>query len=339
MTYYENEDPIVVTPPQALETSEQETETVSGGQSQQAAVVGNEAKEQRVYTFSRKDLEKIAEEAVKKFVESGGIDVDVIVSDIKSTGQPEGRIIESDGEGGAKWTQKVAYSSFASGWPTSGTTKAFCDAINADSNAIEGTAFLGDVTFSDLPASLVNGEIKVEVIAGTGTTNKVIHLVLTSGNVNPYRWEYTYWNNGSNVSDWIAFQTKITPNPTLAGTETDLTGLEIDGVKYKAGGGSGTQKYLHQIYLYSSSKRITAVLFYINGSSTAATVASLQSELGSSKLKGYIFPTINLDQGSNYIKYYDLNKTIQMNTVLNMLFQPVCIVCILLCPHLPPLSE
>lgn len=42
---------------------------------------------------------------------------------------------------------------------------------------------------------------------------------------------------------------------------------------------------------------------------------------------------------SNYIKYYDLNKTIQMNIVLNMLFQPVCIVCILLCPHLPPLSE
>ena len=40
---------------------------------------------------------------------------------------------------------------------------------------------------------------------------------------------------------------------------------------------------------------------------------------------------------SNYIKYYDLNKTIQMSMVLNMLFQPVCAVCVLLCPHLAPL--
>ena len=40
---------------------------------------------------------------------------------------------------------------------------------------------------------------------GTGTSNKVIHLILTSGNVAPYRWEYTYWNNGSNISGWISW--------------------------------------------------------------------------------------------------------------------------------------
>lgn len=97
---------------------------------------------------------------------------------------------------------------FPSSWSsyTSGTTKAFCDVVNADATAVEGMSYLGEVTFSDLPFN-GNGEIVVQIINGTGTSNKVIHLILTSGNVAPYRWEYTYWNNGSNVSGWIAYAT------------------------------------------------------------------------------------------------------------------------------------
>ncbi|MBR5286216.1 MAG: hypothetical protein IKU30_04895, partial [Clostridia bacterium] len=60
-----------------------------------------------------------------------------------------------------------------------------------------------------------------EVMDGTGTSGKVIHLVLTSGNVSPYRWEYTYWNDGSNVSGWVAFETTANKVTTLSAQSTD----------------------------------------------------------------------------------------------------------------------
>ena len=75
---------------------------------------------------------------------------------------------------------------------------------------MEGTVFLGEIKCSDLHnlpggVNLVNGEAVVEIIKGTGTSGKTIHISLTSGNRTPYRWEYTYWNNGSNVSGWKGF--------------------------------------------------------------------------------------------------------------------------------------
>lgn len=99
---------------------------------------------------------------------------------------------------------------FPSSWSsyTSGTTKAFCDVVNADASAIIGKAYLGGVTFTDLPFN-GNGDIVVEILQGPSNT-KSIHLILTSGNVAPYRWEYTYWNNGSSTSGWIGYQTELT---------------------------------------------------------------------------------------------------------------------------------
>lgn len=101
---------------------------------------------------------------------------------------------------------------FPTSWPTTSatTTKAFCDAVNADSSAVAGMSYLGEVRWSDLPSTLVNAEVVVEIMHGTGTSGKVIHLVLTSGNLAPYRWEYTYWNNGSNTSGWIGYQPQLT---------------------------------------------------------------------------------------------------------------------------------
>ena len=104
-----------------------------------------------------------------------------------------------DTAGGASST----YNTFPGTWPTSGTTKAFCDAIAEDASAVVGMAYLGEVTFSDLPTGLVNSEVVVEIMDGTTANDKVIHLIMTSGNLAPYRWEYTYWNHGSNVSGWI----------------------------------------------------------------------------------------------------------------------------------------
>lgn len=99
------------------------------------------------------------------------------------------------------------YLQFASGWPTTGTTKLFCDAIAADTSAVKGKAYLGEVTFSDLPGSMANGEAIVEIMDGTTAANKVIVLTLNSGNVAPYMWRYTYWNQGNNVSGWQTWAT------------------------------------------------------------------------------------------------------------------------------------
>ena len=125
---------------------------------------------------------------------------------------------------------------FKSGWRTNGTTKQFCDDVNADSSATQGLSFIGEVTFSDLPSTLVNAEITASIMAGSGTSNKVIHLVCTSGNVAPYRWEYTYWNNGSSTSGWVTVGTQVVANPTLAGTESALSGLQVGSTKYKIEG-------------------------------------------------------------------------------------------------------
>lgn len=100
-----------------------------------------------------------------------------------------------------------AYSPFPQNWPTTGTTKAFCDAVAADSSAVEGRAYLGEVTLSDLPAGIGNSELVVEIMTGSTAASKVITLTLTSGNVAPYMWKYTYWNNGTNVSDWQTWAT------------------------------------------------------------------------------------------------------------------------------------
>ena len=49
--------------------------------------------------------------------------------------------------------------------------------------------------------------------------------------------------------------TTVVANPTLKGTEPDLTGIEVDGNKYKVpqGGGGTTNLYLHSISIYKEN--------------------------------------------------------------------------------------
>ena len=107
----------------------------------------------------------------------------------------------------------TTYLTYPNTWSTTGTTKAFCDAIAADNTAIVGKAYLGEVTLSDLPSSMVNGEVVVEIMSGTTALNKVIVLSLKSGNVTPYAWQYVYWNGGSSTSGWQTWQ-----EPLVSGT-------------------------------------------------------------------------------------------------------------------------
>ena len=96
------------------------------------------------------------------------------------------------------------FKSFSSSWPTTDTTAAFCAAINADTDAVIGNAYLGGATFSDLPFN-GNGDIVVEILQGPQTNSKSIHLILTSGTNSPYHWEYTYWETSGipHNSGWI----------------------------------------------------------------------------------------------------------------------------------------
>lgn len=99
---------------------------------------------------------------------------------------------------------------FPSTWPTTGQFEDLLAAIRVDTIAVKGASFLGEVTFDDLPANLGNAEIKIEILEGTTSATKVIHSVITSGNREPYRWEYTSWNSGNSNSGWISFQLPLT---------------------------------------------------------------------------------------------------------------------------------
>lgn len=121
----------------------------------------------------------------------------------------------------------IPYLSYGSGWSTTGTTKAFCDDVAADTSAVKGKMYLGEATFSDFPTGVSNGEVVVEVMDGDTAASKVIVLTLTSGNVSPYMWKYTYWNNGSNVSGWIGFQPA---GNYISNSSTGSNGIGINSV-------------------------------------------------------------------------------------------------------------
>ena len=64
--------------------------------------------------------------------------------------------------------------------------------------------------------------------------------------------------NGTGGASWqnASGGTEVVANPVLAGTESDLTGLEVAGTKYKVptgGSGGGTQLYKHTIYFNDTS--------------------------------------------------------------------------------------
>ena len=140
------------------------------------------------------------------------------------------------------------YLPYPAGWTTNSTTKAFCDDIAADTTATVGKAYLGEVTLSDLPASMVNAEIVVEIMSGTTSANKVIVLTCTSGNTAPYRWQYTYWNNGTDVSGWKGFQPEL------------VSGTNI--------------KTINNVSLLGSGNITTADLGAVTQSTQTATLAS-----------------------------------------------------------------
>lgn len=154
------------------------------------------------------------------------------------------------------------FKTFGLGWDTSHTVNDFCASINGDASATEGNAYLGGVTFTDFPSlSLLNADIVVEVITGTGTSNKVIHIVMTSGSISPYHWEYTYWNNGNSTSGWIAFEPAgggsgttdyddLSHLPIINQDLDELGFVPVSGTYYRHNGASSTNYAIGVIYYY-----------------------------------------------------------------------------------------
>lgn len=73
-------------------------------------------------------------------------------------------------------------------------------------------------------------------------------------------WLDEFVDNGANpkdVTNWPeeAGGSTVVANPPLIGDEPDLTGLEVDGAKYKVpqGGGGTTNLYLHSISIFKTN--------------------------------------------------------------------------------------
>lgn len=80
-----------------------------------------------------------------------------------------------------------------------------------------------------------------------------------------YDWNGEKWvYNSTDISNIEGGSgTTVVANPTLAGTEADLTGLEVNGAKYKVGGGTIT---LDDIVDSAGNKR------FVEGNGTPATI-------------------------------------------------------------------
>ena len=91
-------------------------------------------------------------------------------------------------------------------WNTYSSITDLMYSILIDDSAVKGMAYLGDVTCYDLPF-VGNGELKIYILDGSNSENKVIQAELTSGTDAPYFWIYTYWRRNFQTynSGWVSF--------------------------------------------------------------------------------------------------------------------------------------
>lgn len=87
-------------------------------------------------------------------------------------------------------------------------------------------------------------------------------------------------------------RSKVVANPTLSGDEPTLEGAEIDGIKYKVGGGGVSYKYLHSIQLTVVDLGVLAFSIK-NNDSNPFTKSSLNMWLEENGYIGIIFYSVN----------------------------------------------
>ena len=112
-------------------------------------------------------------------------------------------------------TSIVANHAIPNTWRTSGTMNQLISDIDNDETATEGKSYTGTVTLSDLPASMVQAEMKIEISKGSTSGNKIILFTIASENTAPYHWERVsaYGRSGY----WREFM----PNKSIDNVPTD----------------------------------------------------------------------------------------------------------------------
>lgn len=156
-------------------------------------------------------------------------------------------------------------------------------------------AYLGKISCSDLPG-LVQGECVIEIISNDVANGKNIHLILTSVERSPYRWEYSYCKiNGSYTStDWIGYQTQLISGTSIKTINNNsLLGsgnLNIDALFYCT---YGTTTYA-QITQALSDRKLP-VCIYNDRVYSLASYSSSVYRFGSSQ--------------SDYIRYITVNDS------------------------------
>lgn len=131
---------------------------------------------------------------------------DAIPTKVSDLTNDVGYITENNGQLQVNTTNISIISNqpFPSGWPTA-NDKTFNDLIEAvdnDTDAVKGKVYLSTVHYSDLPDSLADAELKVEIMDSTGS-HKIAVLTLTSANQSPYNWHTTMWMG--QIEDWHSY--------------------------------------------------------------------------------------------------------------------------------------
>ena len=131
--------------------------------------------------------------------------------------------------------------SFDNSWTTNTTMSAFLNDVYTDAKAIPGMTYIGELTCSDLPTGLNNAEAVVEVMPSATAATKALHVVITSGNLDPYRWELTYWviGNTPHNSGWIAFQPKLTQGTGITISNNTISANAMVGSNGTTAGSAG----------------------------------------------------------------------------------------------------
>lgn len=105
----------------------------------------------------------------------------------------------------------VSNQPFPESWPID-NQHSFSDlitAIDADDDAVKGKVYLSTVHYTDLPDSMADAELKVEIMDDR-YTHKIAVFSITSANRSPYNWHATMWSG--DLTAWHSYALVSTPS-------------------------------------------------------------------------------------------------------------------------------
>ena len=86
----------------------------------------------------------------------------------------------------------TTYRDIPASWDVDHGMSQLIASINSDTTAVPGKSYLGTVHLNDLPGSMMQAELIIEVMDQLGSDgDKVIKFELSSADISPYKWEYT----------------------------------------------------------------------------------------------------------------------------------------------------